>query len=357
MKKDALSTVADALALRRTSGETVGPGLVAAVDMETCAGCGMCAEVCHTSIPLPHVWERAREQLLRSGWGPLEAHQAMGSSLAADHNPWGEPAAKRTEWLGDRRLPATADVLWFVGCSESYTQFQAAEAGATLLDAAGVRWTTLGTEEWCCGNPHVKIGATEGLEEVMRHNLDAIEATGATRVVSGCPGCTLTIGETYPGRGMGGDFEVMHLAEFLVSLVAEGDLEPVKPFKGKVVWHDPCELGRMGRRIYEAPRRLLDSVVGKDGWLEFADNRDLGACCGGGGTFKAVDDAAAVSIAARKLELAEAMGANTLVTACPTCRFNFNHAVQSLKRRRKEEGSGSFRMRILDIKELLARSL
>ncbi|NIP35316.1 MAG: hypothetical protein GWN18_10215 [Thermoplasmata archaeon] len=47
-----------------------------------------------------------------------------------------------------------------------------------------------------------------------------------------------------------------------------------------------------------------------------------------------------------------------VVTACPSCRFNFNHAVQSIKRDRKgTEGEGSFKMRAMDIKELLMRSL
>ena len=48
-----------------------------------CTMCGMCAEVCHTSIPLPRVWESTREWLLRSGWGPTEGHAAMLGSLVA----------------------------------------------------------------------------------------------------------------------------------------------------------------------------------------------------------------------------------------------------------------------------------
>jgi Fe-S oxidoreductase len=322
-----------------------------------CTTCGLCSEVCHTSIPLLHVWERAREQFIRSGWSLLEPHAAMATSVRANHNPWGEPAEKRTEWMGERRPRPSADVLWFVGRSESYTQFQAAEAGAALMDAAGVEWTTLGGEEWCCGSPYVKIGATEGLEDNARHNVDAIEATGATRVVTGCPGCLITMTGAYHDRGLAGDFEVVHLTEFLVEQVAKGALSPGKGFRGKVIWHDPCELGRVGPRVYEAPRRILDAVCGKGNWLEFPDNRDLGRCCGGGGTFKAVDDDAAVSIGARMLELAERLGADTLVTACPTCRFNFNHSVQSIKRRRKEAGEGRFKMRVFDLKELLARSL
>ena len=62
-------------------------------------------------------------------------------------------------------------------------------------------------------------------------------------------------------------------------------------------------------------------------------------------------------IAARKVEEAEALGASVLVTACPTCRFNFNHGVQALKRSRKEKGEDGPKMRAMDIKELLMRSL
>jgi heterodisulfide reductase subunit D len=323
-----------------------------------CTMCGMCSQVCHTSIPLHEVWESTREWLVRGGWGPLEPHGTMLRSLATDNNPWGQPASARVEWLEGRKLPGTADVLWFVGCSESYTQLKSAQAGVRLLDESGVRWTTLGRDEWCCGNAESKIGATENLDERARRNVDAIEATGATTVVTGCPGCRLTLADIYRDRGMGGDFQVLHMSTYLARLIDQGRIRPKKKPRGKVIWHDPCELGRVGERIYEAPRRILDAVLGEGKWLEFPQNRDEGECCGGGGAFKGVDDDVAVRIAARKMEEAEALGASVVVTSCPTCRFNFNHAVQTIKRERKKAGDGgTFKMRTMDLKELLMRSL
>jgi len=322
-----------------------------------CTMCGMCAEVCHTAIPLHHVWESTREWLLRGGMEPLAPHALMLESLATDNNPWGQPASARAEWLGDRKLPGTADVLLFVGCSESYTQLKAAEASVRLLDESGVSWTTLGRDEWCCGNAESKIGATENLDERARRNVDAIEATGATTVVTGCPGCRLTLEDIYKERGMGGDFRVLHMTQFLVQMMEEGRIRPQKKPRGKVIWHDPCELGRVGERIYEAPRRILDLVVGEGSWLEFTKNRDKSGCCGGGGAFKGVDDDVAVRIAAHKVEEAEALGAGIIVTSCPTCRFNFNHAIQVLKRERKASGGQGLKMRSMDIKELIMRSL
>ena len=176
-------------------------------------------------------------------------------------------------------------------------------------------------------------------------------------VVTGCPGCRLTLEDIYRARGMGGDFQVLHMTQFLARLLEEGRLRPQKRPRGKVIWHDPCELGRVGERIYRSPRRILDMVLGEDGWLEFPQNHDKGTCCGGGGAFKGINDDVAVRIAARKMEEAEALGASVVVTACPTCRFNFNHAVQTLKRERKEGGKKAFKMRAMDIKELLMRSL
>ena len=175
--------------------------------------------------------------------------------------------------------------------------------------------------------------------------------------MSGCPGCILTLDGIYRDRGMGGDFEVLHMTQYLAELLDEGKLVPSKKPRGKVIWHDPCELGRVGDRIYGTPRRILDAVLGEDNWLEFSHNRDDGNCCGGGGAFKGVDDDVAVRIAANKLEEAEELGASVCVTACPTCRFNFNHGVQRLKRERKEADEGPFKMKAIDIKELLVRSL
>jgi glycolate oxidase len=317
----------------------------------------MCAQVCHVSIPLHHVWEANREFLINQGIPPLAPHKEMMGSLDSDNNPWGQPGRGRAEWLGERKVAPTGDVLYFVGCSESYVQMAAAEAGAALLDTSNMDWTTLGREEWCCGNAESKIGVTDHLDERARHNVDAIEATGATRVVSGCPGCVLTLGSIYPDRGMGGDFETLHIVELLAELIEGGDLAPRKGPKGRVIWHDPCELGRVGSKVYSAPRQILDAVCGKGEWLEFTQNRDLGECCGGGGAFKGVDDDAALRIGGRKIEEGSELGADILVTACPTCRFNFNHATQKVKRDRKEDGDGTFKMRVMDIKELILRSL
>jgi len=55
----------------------------------------------------------------------------------------------------------------------------------------------------------------------------------------------------------------------------------VKPTHERVIYHEPCYLGRHNKE-YDAPRRIL-YAVSKDGPLEFALSRDKAMCCGAGG--------------------------------------------------------------------------
>ena len=72
-----------------------------------CTMCGMCAEVCHTAIPLHHVWEGCREWLVREGWGPLGPHGEMLTDDYPQDHPhhrgvwWSWPVTRWNDQLAD----------------------------------------------------------------------------------------------------------------------------------------------------------------------------------------------------------------------------------------------------------------
>ena len=113
------------------------------------------------------------------------------------------------------------------------------------------------------------------------------------------------------------------------------------------MWHDPCDIGRhLG--IYEPPREILRAIPGLK-LAEFAENRNFAKCCGGGGGFKAYDTPMSLAIAEKRVLAAIAAGADTVVSACPTCKSNLSQAAAKLAK------DGMPRVQVMDITELLAK--
>jgi Fe-S oxidoreductase len=175
------------------------PGLLGAV--YRCTLCGACDVRCKRNLDLEilMVLEGLRHRCVRDGQGPPPEHRAISERVASSHNRYGAPAANRLGWLDKRaRRAQKAEVLYFVGCNQSYVQKGSARAVAQLLRASGAVFALLGEEEWCCGRPLMAAGLSEPARELMQHNLEALAATGATTIVTGCAECYKTWKVDYP---------------------------------------------------------------------------------------------------------------------------------------------------------------
>ena len=106
-------------------------------------------------------------------------------------------------------------------------------------------------------------------------------------MITTCAGCYKTFKELYPKHSHF-DIEVLHIVEYLEKLISEEKLKFQKPYAMKIVYHDPCDLGRH-MNIYEPPRKILQAIPGVQ-FLEFKENRSLAKCCGGGGGLKAYNN-------------------------------------------------------------------
>jgi Fe-S oxidoreductase len=92
--------------------------------------------------------------------------------------------------------------------------------------------------------------------------------------------------------------------------------QKLKPLNLRAAYHDPCHLGRM-LGIFEEPRGILHQL-GVD-LVEMEHNRHFSSCCGGGGGLRAVDDKLSIEIAKNRVRDAFNVGADMIVTVCPTC--------------------------------------
>ncbi len=298
-----------------------------------CTSCGACDEVCHVDIKLSDVWEQVKEKFVREGFESLPAHKELAKRIynPEKRNPFLDPndlekdkLKNRTAWVPeDLKTSDNPEVLYFVGCTEAYRMQFLAEATARLIEATGVRFDVLGTDEWCCGSPLLRTGQGDGIKaEYVNHNIREVERRGATTLVTACAGCFKTIKENYPLYHGKLSFEVKHITEFLADAIKAKKLEFTKEFPKKVAYHDPCHLGRHAK-VFDAPREVLKAIPGLE-LLEMRRNREDSRCCGAGGGFKIAFNEQAESIAADRVLEAVETGAELIATPCPFCVVNLN---------------------------------
>ena len=172
---------------------------------------------------------------------------------------------------------------------------------------------------------------------------------GVRTMLTQCSGCFRFFKDIFP-KHTDYKLEVYHTVEYLNKLADEGKLKLDKEYNKKVIYHDPCDMGRhMG--VFEPPRELLKKVPGLE-LLEFPENRNFAKCCGGGGGFKAYDNPMSSDIAVKKVKQAIEQGAEVITSACPTCKDNLGLAVTRLK---KEGVGGAKKLKVVDITEILAK--
>ena len=85
--------------------------------------------------------------------------------------------------------------------------------------------------------------------------------------------------------------------------------------------------------------------------VEFALNRNMAKCCGGGGGVKAFDNPLSADIAYDRVLQAAAVNAEAIISACPSCKNSLN---QGAARARKEKTA---KLKVMDLTELVAGRL
>jgi heterodisulfide reductase subunit D len=284
-----------------------------------CTLCGRCRQVCPSGIQLNDLWVSLRQDMVHCHAYPKKVDM-IEENLAESHNVFNEDNEERSEWVEDMPkapdhgyIKDQADVVYFVGCVSSYFPMaqQIPMALVEIFDAARVDFTLLGEDEWCCGFPMLGAGLRDGVADLIDHNIKAVRAKGAKKVVFSCPSCYQMWREHYPR-----EFEIYHVTQFLNQLITSGQLI-LNDLPLTVTYHDPCDLGR-GSAEYEAPRQVIRSIPGVK-LVELAHNRENCLCCGGGGNLEMIDTKLSADIAGAKIDEVLQTHAQAVVTACQQC--------------------------------------
>ena len=259
--------------------------------------------------------EALRRDLVHNNFD-MPKHVVIEDSINEFGNPYKEPSGKRLELFGDREWPDTAPVVYYIGCTSSYREQDIARTTVELFDKIGIDFTVL-PDEQCCGSVLLRLGRTKSFERITKANLEQMKAVGAKTIVTACAGCYRTWKVDVPSEGYEYDFEILHVTEFLDKLISEGKMGFKSPKPIRVTYHDPCHLGRHAQ-VYEAPRRVIESVENVT-LVEMETNKRYAHCCGSGGGVKGSFGELANDVAGNRIREAEATDADVLVTACPFC--------------------------------------
>jgi heterodisulfide reductase subunit D len=242
------------------------------------------------------------------------------------------------------------EILFWVGCAGSFDQRaqKITRAFAAILDKLQINFAILGKEEMCTGDPARRAG-NEFLFQMMAYqNIQVLNTYGIKKIVTACPHCFNTLKNEYPD--LGGHYEVIHHTSFLQQLINEGriKLKEGGTFKGKkITYHDSCYLGR-SNNIYEAPRKVLESLDAE--LVEMKRCGSKGLCCGAGGAqmFKE-EEKGFKRINTERSEEAIGTGASVIASACPFCNTMLTDGVKASEKEAQ--------VAVLDIAEIVIASM
>ena len=275
---------------------------VYADDMFQCSLCGSCAANCETGYEPPVYIREARRSIVANGMAPASV-MAVIEKLMTEGAEAEKPASE------------TADVLVYIGAHGTETAKEMAEAFGSVLTKAGVSYMTL-TEEPADGNElYDLIGETAEVKAAAKKCADAINGTGAKRVVVLNPSAARMFLQEYPAWGLELSAEVVTATAFTAELLKEGKLK-MKQAEGVVTFHDPC---RLARDLEETePARELIRAMGYE-LKEMIQNKKLTKCCGGL-VLEAHSPKLTQLTASGRISDADRIEVSVMLTACPGCR-------------------------------------
>jgi Fe-S oxidoreductase len=267
--------------------------------VNSCALCGLCADVCPEKLSMAEVCRAARASLVEKGKMPASAHEFALRDLAFST---GERFALA------RHAPGTtaSAALFFPGCQLSAS---CPEEVARIYDHLRARIPGgVALHLGCCGAP----ADWAARDDLLRGAVGDIARTwadlGQPRVIAACPSCARLFETHLPGATIDSLWTVLE---------AIGAPDGARPLAGReLALHDPCS-ARYDRRAQDAVRSLLAQLGASV--RELPGNRARTTCCSYGGLMSFANPEVGEKVVARRIAESDA----DFVTYCAMCRDNF----------------------------------
>ncbi|HKR98380.1 MAG TPA: heterodisulfide reductase-related iron-sulfur binding cluster, partial [Candidatus Dormibacteraeota bacterium] len=321
-------------AVERNGGERpLFGGTILDETLWACTTCGACMDQCPVLIEhVPKIIDMRRHLVLDESRLPRQAENAL-RNIESVANPYGLSHQTRADWAAGLGVSLAADkpdaeYLYWVGCAASFDDRAKTIATALvkILQAGGVDFAILGTEEKCNGDPARRIGNEYLFQERAKENVEVLKRHNVRKIIASCPHCFNTFANEY--RDFGGEYEVVHHTQMIESLLSSGriTLDQGKRFDETITYHDSCYLGRWND-IFAPPREILERIPGLR-VVEMARSKSEGMCCGAGGGRMWMEESQP-RVNHRRVDQAVATNASKVATACPFCLAMFDEGIAS----------------------------
>lgn len=301
---------------------TPDPALMECLSL--CTLCGYCQANC--ALNTVEIFKDLRETVIKQGI-ENKFHKRALNNILEGKSPFGPQETKKSDWAKNLSFDKTSKILFFAGCSYPIMFPRVLQNVYEVLSKANVKLNYFGEAEDCCG---LLMDLTGYRDEFNQHKSvvkDRILELGIETIITPCPGCYKILKKTYFNVPENSSrVKVLHFVEFYVELIKNQKVTFQNSIGLKVTWHDPCDLGRhMG--LFEEPRTILRAIPGIE-LIEMEHNQYKALCCGSGGGMISSNADVSIDIAIRRLKEAEEIGAEALVTMCPTCESIFEKAIR-----------------------------
>jgi Fe-S oxidoreductase/nitrate reductase gamma subunit len=318
-------------AARPARRELIG-GWISEDTIWACTMCGFCTTACPVFIipAVDKIAEMRRYLVLDKADFPKEVQNAF-RGMETNGNPWNMSAASRADWAKD--LPVATmgqvagievEVLFWVGCAGSYEDRakRVSRSLAEILNAAGISFAILGTEETCTGDSARRMGNEYLFQTLAQQNVETLNGYKVRKIVTNCPHCMNCLKNEY--GDFGGHYEVVHGSQLVAELIASGRVKMTTPIPDSITFHDPCYLGRYNG-VYDAPRDILRAIPGLE-LKELERSREKGLCCGAGGGRMWMEEKLGSRINQTRMAEIAASGAGSVGVSCPFCMVMIGNA-------------------------------
>jgi Fe-S oxidoreductase len=291
-----------------------------------CTTCGSCEFQCPVGIQhLPMIIGLRRGAVNTGKWED-DYGTKMFLNLERNGNALGFSINERDKFIQKQELPAfdgTQEYCLWLGCMGAYDP-QGREIIASLVQVMRHLNVTFGVlkKERCTGDPARRLGNDLAFGQLAESNLEALKQGSVKKIISICPHCVRTISNDWKEYGEAPPVE--HHSEFLARHLEK---MPAQTLAGqKIVYHDPCYLGRY-RGVYDEPRQVV-AHFGEQVDPERARERSF--CCGAGGGLAFLGEEKGKRVSVERAEQLAATGATIVGAACPFCNTMFRDALSAI---------------------------
>jgi Fe-S oxidoreductase len=308
-----------------------------------CTTCGACEFQCPVGIEHLPIIIGLRRGAVNTGKWEDDYGTKLFLNLEKNGNALGFSSNERQKFIDKQQFPifdGTQEYCLWLGCMGGYDPKgrEIIADFARVMDHLGATFGVLKKEK-CTGDPARRLGNDLVFQQLAEQNLETLTQSKVKKIVSICPHCVRTISVDWKEYGEAPPIE--HHSEFMARYK---DRLPQQKTGQKIVYHDPCYLGRY-RGVYDEPRE----VIGVSGTvIDPPRSRERSFCCGAGGGLAFLGEETGDRVSHNRAKELVATGAEVVGAACPFCNTMFRDALSAVSEAPPK---------LLDIAQIAAASL